>query len=153
MPYLKFDEGTLEPRLVREALHPYVHILTTKRGRRGKPAPAPAPTSKLSVSYPKSVGPSVSSKRKQKMLYCQSFARALDRFHESPSVYDESLRKPLPPLLRLLAELRLSENRGGALSPTCLKKCADRLQSNKSSSTSSTIMRFSSKDPTPPPRL
>lgn len=104
MPYLKFDEGSLEPRHVRENLHLYVQTLTTKRGRRDKSAPHSAP--KLDLPYSKVVAKG-SSKRKQKRLYCQSLARALDRLQEEPSVYDESLRKPLPPLLSLPAELRV----------------------------------------------
>ncbi|KAI5367633.1 hypothetical protein Slin14017_G026690 [Septoria linicola] len=50
--------------------------------------------------------PLTSKKRKQKAPFCLSFSRRLDRFHESPGVYDSTRRQPLPFMLRLPAELR-----------------------------------------------
>ncbi|EMF15956.1 uncharacterized protein SEPMUDRAFT_61349 [Sphaerulina musiva SO2202] len=132
MPYFKFDDDSLEPReVIRPDLTPYVALLKTKRTRsRRKPkswpapgpraSPAPSPraspeppsrwtrldTPPAPISYPASVVPSPSNKRKEKGGYCMRFSRSLDRFHEYPNVYDEAQREPLPTLLRLPAELR-----------------------------------------------
>ncbi|USW49446.1 hypothetical protein Slin15195_G027650 [Septoria linicola] len=106
MPHLKFDDTTLEAHVFREDDTRYVRLLTTNRALHddenghSRHATASAP------SYPPSLMPLTSKKRKQKAPFCLSFSRRLDRFHESPGVYDSTRRQPLPFMLRLPAELR-----------------------------------------------
>lgn len=173
MPHFKFDDDSLEPReVIRPDLTPYVALLKTKRTRsRRKPKSWPAPGPRAStapspraspeppsrwtrldtppapISYPASVVPSPSNKRKEKGGYCMRFSRSLDRFHECPNVYDEAQCEPLPPLLRLPAELRVSCPAAGCFLSTC--SGTDQRRSNTYSTSSSTTTTSSCQGPTP----
>ncbi|KAF2216624.1 hypothetical protein CERZMDRAFT_89927 [Cercospora zeae-maydis SCOH1-5] len=118
MPHMKFDQTTLEPRLVSQGSEYFIRLLTRQQGRVNfttttttttTKSPPAAPTA--SKAYPAAVRPQLDKKKKKKAksTYCLRLVRALDRYDVNPAVYDPSCTleaSQLLPILRLPSELR-----------------------------------------------
>ncbi|KAF7189158.1 hypothetical protein HII31_09580 [Pseudocercospora fuligena] len=71
-----------------------------------KPAEQVTRTATKVSTYTLAILPKSGKSRAEKRRYCERLLRNLERYEEEPQVWLASWRKPLPPFLRLPAELR-----------------------------------------------